>query len=99
VRFGTGVGVPWANVTEIRVLPLRTGKRPNPRHRVIAFVCADPRVPLESLRGLRRSNARRALTYYGSPLVVASRGLDHTTEQIVAAAAALHPVPVRRFSP
>jgi hypothetical protein len=99
VRFGTGIGVPWAAITEIRLHPLRTGNRPNPRHRVIAFVCADPRVPLESLSGLRRSNARRALTYYGSPLVVASRGLDHTAEQIVAAAAALHPVPVRRFAP
>lgn len=99
VRLGTGAGVPWAAVTEIRVLPLRARNRPNPRHHVIAFVCADPRVPLENLRGLRRRNARRALTYYGSPFVVASRGLDHTVEQIVAAAAALHPVPVRHFAP
>jgi hypothetical protein len=99
VRFGAGISVPWAAITEIRVHPLRTGNRPNPRHRVIAFVCADPRIPLENLSGLRLSNARRALTYYGSPLVVASRSLDHTVEQIVTAALALHPVPVRRFAP
>ncbi|MGI5231010.1 hypothetical protein [Actinoallomurus sp. CA-142502] len=99
VRFGTGVGLPWSAITEIRVHPLRTGNRPNPRHRVIAFVCADPRVPLASLKGFRRGNARRSLTYYGSPLAVASRNLDHTTEEIVAAAVALHPVPVRRFAP
>jgi hypothetical protein len=97
VTFGTGLSVPWDAITEIRVHPLRAGNRP--RHRVIAFVCADPRIPLERMSGIKRSNARRALTYYGSPLVVADRALDRTAEEIVAAATALHPVPVHRFAP
>jgi hypothetical protein len=105
VLDGTGVNIrntlsaPWAAVTEIRVHPLRGTNRPNPANRVVVFVCADPEVPLARLTGLRRKGARRALTYYGSPLAVAGRALDHTVEEIVAAATAFRPVPVRHFAP
>jgi hypothetical protein len=61
-------------------------------HRVVGFVRADPEAPPT---GLRRTMARRALTYYGSPLAVPARGLDHPLERILAAATGLHPVPVR----
>jgi hypothetical protein len=91
--------VPWSAITEIRVHPLRGTNRPNPSNRVVVFVCADPEAPLAQLTGPRRSGARRATTYYGSPLAVAGRSLDHTVEQIAAAATAFHPVPVRHFAP
>jgi hypothetical protein len=105
VLDGTGVQIrdvltaPWPAITEIRVLPLRGTNRPDPANRVVVFVCADPEVLLARLTGVRRNGARRALTYYGSPLAVSGRSLDHTVEQIVAAATAFRPVPVRHFAP
>jgi hypothetical protein len=93
-----GLSAPWEDITEIRVLPHR-GATTGSEHRVVVFVCADPVVPLAELTGLKRILAERALTYYGSPLAMSTRGLDHTVEQILAAATALHPVPVRNFAP
>jgi hypothetical protein len=105
VLDGAGVTVrdtlraPWSAITEIRVLPLRGTNRPSPANRVVVFVCADPQAPFAHLTGFRRNNARRTLKYYGSSLAVAGRGLDHSVEQIVAAATAFRPIPVRYFAP
>lgn len=97
LRFASGLRVPWSGITEIRIHPFRGTNRPTPRFFVIAFVSADPRATIARLRGLRRWNANRALEYYGSPVVLPCRGLNHTIEEIVAAATSFHPVPVRRF--
>lgn len=96
LRFGiTGLSVAWTEVSEIRIHPLRSNRGSDAR--VIAFVCADPWPTIARMRGLRRWSGRQALRYYGSPVVLASRTLDHTVEEIAAAATSFHPVPVRRF--
>lgn len=97
LRFASGLDVPWAGITEIRIHPFRGTNRPTPRFFVIAFVSADPRATIARMRGLRRWNASRALEYYGSPIVLPCRGLNRTIEEIVAAATSFHPIPVRRF--
>jgi hypothetical protein len=88
----------WPDITELRVLP-HQGVLTGSEYRIVVFVCADPEAPLAGLTGLRRAMARRALRYYGSPLAVPTRGLDHTLDQILAAATGLDSVSVRNLAP
>ncbi|GAA2096684.1 hypothetical protein [Actinomadura alba] len=91
------VRVSWQEVAEVRVLPQRTTALTKTRHRVVAFVLADPEPVLARMGRGKAKGARLDLRYYGSPLSLADQMLDHSVEQIAAAVQALTSVPVRRF--
>ncbi|MBC6458877.1 hypothetical protein [Actinomadura sp. HBU206391] len=91
------VHVDWREVVEVRVLPQRASVRAKTRHRVVAFVLADPEGVLERIGGVKAKGARLDHRYYGSPLAMADQILDHSADEIAAAVQNLTPVPVRRF--
>jgi hypothetical protein len=97
VPWVAAVGVSRQEVTEVRVLPQRTSVRAKTRHRVVAFVLADPERVLERIGGAKSKGARLDHRYYGSPLALADQMLDHSAEEIAATVQNLTPIPVRRF--
>jgi hypothetical protein len=91
-----GVRLPWAEVTEIRITPLHTGKgRARP---VVSFVVADPQAALAGWRGPHLKRARRSVTVHGTPFSVDAVLLDKTDLDIVATARAFTTAPVRQLS-
>jgi hypothetical protein len=95
-----GYTLPWAELTEVRLIPLRY---PNRRGRqrpivIVAFVPADSEAALRELRAKgapRRFEKSRRL--YGTPLTIADQLMDQTAGQIAAAASSFAPVPVRQY--
>ena len=91
--------LPWDAVAEVRLVPVRYSRRGDQGAVVIAFVPLDPPAVLgaSGARGQRRKRLERSLRVYGTPMSVSDGVLDHTGEQVAAAAAALAAVPVRRL--
>lgn len=89
--------VPWPEVSEIRLLPVRGGLG-MPNATAAGLVCADPGAVLGAARlsWLRRSQLASATRVYGTPLVISDMTIDHTAEEIARAASRLAGVPVRR---
>ena len=94
-----GYTLPWAELTEVRLIPL-----PNPSHRrrrpvaIVAFVPADPDAALREVRA--QGGARqfeKSWRLYGTPLTLADSLMDQTADQIAAAASAFATVPVSRY--
>jgi hypothetical protein len=90
--------LPWDLLAEVRLVPLRYGRRGDRGAMVIAFVPQDPAAVLGALNVGRRRRKRleRSLRVYGTPLSIADALLDHSGEQVAATAAGLAAVPVRR---
>jgi hypothetical protein len=91
--------LPWAELTEVRLIPL-----PNPRRRrrrpvaIVAFVPADPDAALREVRAMGGARQfKKSWRLYGTPLTLADSLMDQTAEQIAAAASAFASVPVRRY--
>jgi hypothetical protein len=91
--------LPWAELTEVRLIPL-----PNPSRRrrrpvaIVAFVPADPDAAVREVRA--KGGARqfeKSWRLYGTPLTLADSLMDQTADQIAAAASAFAPVPVSRY--
>jgi hypothetical protein len=94
--------VAWGEVAEIRVTPYRApagGLGAGGRNRVVVFVAADAQAMIARLRPRAARRARTCLKAYGGPLAFADVALEHSAEEIAAAASALSGLPVRRFGP
>jgi hypothetical protein len=95
-----GARVAWTDIAELAIHPFRAGRSgKHGRHHAVAFVLIDPDVFRSQVAGYWARKTRTPLTVYGTPLVIADVALDHTAEQIVAAAAIFTPAPIRRFGP
>jgi hypothetical protein len=91
------VRVPWSEVTEIRVTPVRGGSRRTSGRRVTSFMVADAEAVLAQYRGAPLKRARRSVTAYGTPFSVTDLLLERTADDIVAAAGAFARLPVRHL--
>jgi hypothetical protein len=94
-----GCDLPWDLLAEVRLVPVRYGRRGDRGAMVIAFVPQDPAAVLGALTVGRRRRKRmeRSLRVYGTPLSIADALLDHSGEQVAATAAGFAAVPVRRY--
>ena len=94
-----GYTLPWAELAEIHLIPLRPASRQRRRPiAIVAFVPADPEAALRELRA--KGGARRfekSWRLYGTPLTLADWLMDPAADQIAAAASAFAAVPVRRY--
>jgi hypothetical protein len=90
--------LPWAQLAEIRLIPLHIRRRHGQPTVIVSFLPADPGA---ALRDLRSKGAGRRLEktsrLYGTPLSFADQLMDQTAEQIAAAATRFAAVPVRRY--
>jgi hypothetical protein len=91
------VRVPWSEVTEIRVTPVRGGSRRASGRRVTSFMVADAEAVLAQYRGAPLKRARRSVTAYGTPFSIMDLLLERTADDIVAAAGAFARLPVRHL--
>ena len=91
--------LPWDSLTEVRLVPVRYGRRGDRGAVVVAFVPQDPASVLGAVTVGRRRRKRmeRSLRVYGTPLTMSDGLLDHSGEQVAAAAAGFAAVPVRRY--
>jgi hypothetical protein len=90
--------LPWDQLAEVRLLPLRYARRGGQGAMVIAFVPRDPPAVLAAITGgRRRKRLARSLRVYGTPMSVSDGLIDHSAEQVAAAAAAFAALPVRRY--
>jgi hypothetical protein len=90
--------LPWDQLAEVRLLPLRYARRGGQGAMVIAFVPRDPPAVLAAIAGSRgRQRLARSLRVYGTPLSISDGLIDHSAEQVAAAAAAFAALPVRRY--
>jgi hypothetical protein len=95
----------WPELTEIRFFPVRPSQPRKPGRAVppgriyLAFVPPHPAELLIALRisRFRLLNCERCLRVFGTPIVIADRLLDHSADEIAAAAARYAPVPLRRY--
>jgi hypothetical protein len=95
-----GVRLSWAEVGELQIHPFRAGRSGKKgRHHVVAFVLTDHEAFRAQLTGWWAKKTRTPLSVYGTPLVIADLALDHSAEQIAAAAAGFTSAPIRRFGP
>ena len=95
-----GARLGWTDVTEVQIHPFRGGQsRAKERSRSIAFMLADPDAFTSQLAGWWLKKMRTPLSVYGTPLVLADTALDHSAEEMAAAAATYINAPVRRFGP
>lgn len=87
--------VPWQAVSEIGLFPAHGPSRPAA---VVALFCADPAAVLDGIRlsWQRKRFVETGTRMYGTPFVISSMILDHTAEEIAAAASGLSGLPVRR---
>jgi hypothetical protein len=92
-------GLPWASLAEVRLIPMRYARRGDQGATVVAFVPRDPAAVLAAVAGgsRRRKRLERSLRVYGTPMSVSDNVIDHSGEQIAAAASAFAGVPVRRY--
>jgi hypothetical protein len=89
--------LPWDLLAEVRLVPVRYARRGGQGATVIAFVPRDPAV-LAAIAGSRgRKRLARSLRVYGTPMSVSDGLIDHSAEQVAAAAAAFAARPVRRY--
>jgi len=90
--------LPWDLLTEVRLTPMRYGRRGDQEALVVAFVPQDPSAVLAAIPGggRRRDRLERSVRVYGTPLSVRDKVIDHSGEQIAAAATSFAAVPVRR---
>ena len=90
--------LPWPEMAEVRLIPLRAFRRGRQPATIIAFVPADPQA---AVRALRANGAGRRLEkscrLYGTPLTLVDRMMDQPADRITAAATAWAPVPVRQY--
>jgi hypothetical protein len=91
--------LPWDSLAEVRLVPVRYGRRGDRGAMVIAFVPQDPAAVLGAVTAGRRRRKRmeRSLRVYGTPLSIGDSLLDHSGEQAAATAAGFAAVPVRRY--
>ncbi|MGH3252617.1 MAG: hypothetical protein ACRDOI_41270 [Trebonia sp.] len=94
-----GCELPWAWLAEVRLVPMRYARRGDQGAVVVAFVPRDPSAVLDSVPGgsRRRKRLERSLRVYGTPLSICDNVVDHSGEQIAAAAATFAAVPVHRY--
>lgn len=94
-----GCDLPWALLAEVRLVPMRYARRGGQGAMVVAFVPQDPSAVLGTIPGGSRRHKRleRSLRVYGTPLSVCDNVIDHSGEQIAAAATTFAAVPVRRY--
>jgi hypothetical protein len=96
-----GYTLPWAELAEVRLIPLPSPRRRRRRRPVaiVAFVPADPDAALREIRA--KGGARqfeKSSRLYGTPLTLADSLMDQTADQIATAASAFAPtVPVSRY--
>ncbi|GAA4559248.1 hypothetical protein [Planotetraspora kaengkrachanensis] len=88
--------VPWPQIATVRVLPLPRGSGRRGKHRMIVFVPLDNQLILQSAPPKLANSMRRAMGFYGSPIVVMDKGLNTGAEEIVGAAATLGGVQAER---
>jgi hypothetical protein len=90
--------LPWSSLAEVRLIPMRYARRGSQGAMVVAFVPQDPPAVLGAIAGGRRRRKRleRSLGVYGTPLSVCDNVIDHSGEQIAAAATTFATVPIRR---
>ena len=95
---GIAFDLPWTSLAEVRLIPVRYARRGNQGAVVVAFIPQAPSAVLDAIPAgsRRRKRLERSLRVYGTPLTVSDYIIDHTGEQIAAAAASLATVPVRR---
>ncbi len=91
--------LPWAELAEVRLVPLRAIRRRGGQPiMIVAFVPADAEAAVRELRangGGRRFEQSWRL--HGTPLTIADRLMTQTAEQIAATASAFAALPVRRY--
>jgi hypothetical protein len=94
-----GCDLPWSSLAEVRLVPLRYVRRGDQGGLVVAFVPQDPAAVLgaATVGSRRRKRLERSLRVYGTPMSVADNVIDHSSEQIAAAASGFAGVPVRRY--
>jgi hypothetical protein len=94
-----GYTLPWTELAEVRLIPLRSLRRGRGRPTVItAFMPADPGAALGDL--LAKGAGRRlekVSRLYGTPLAFGDQLTDQTADQVVAAVSTFTAVPVRRY--
>jgi hypothetical protein len=90
--------VPWDEVTEIRVTPVRGATARNAEKRVVAFMVTDPEALAGRISGAPARAARRSVQAYGTPLSISDLLMDSGAEDVVAAARTHTTAPVRRFA-
>ena len=94
-----GYTLPWAELAEVRLIPLRApGLRRRRPIMIVAFVPADPEAALRGLRAKAGSSRfEKSRRLYGTPLTIPDWMMDQAADQIAAAASAFAAVPVRRY--
>lgn len=88
-----GVRVAWPEITEIRVSPIRGAGARTARHRVVAFLVADPEAVVTRFRSFAQRRGRRSLSLYGTPISLTDYLLVRSAEDIVTAALGFASVP------
>jgi hypothetical protein len=91
--------LPWTSLAEVRLFPMRYARRHGHPAMVVAFVPQDPSAVLDAIPGgsWRRKRLERSLRVYGTPLSICDTVIDHSADQIAAAATSYATVPVRRY--
>ncbi|GAB3654897.1 hypothetical protein GCM10027589_13900 [Actinocorallia lasiicapitis] len=85
------LSVPWSDITEIRLAPLRNS-RSSP-HLTVAFHLSDAPATTAALKGFSGFSARANLRYYATPLAFTDLTLTTPAPEIARAATAYTPAP------
>jgi hypothetical protein len=90
--------LPWTSLAEIRLVPLRYARHGKQGAVMVVFIPQAPSAVLAAIpvAGRRRKRLERSLRVYDTPLTISDNLIDHSGEQLAAAAAAFAAVPVRR---
>lgn len=87
-----GFDVAWSEITELRIVPQRGL---GAKHKLVAFMIAEPEPVLARMRPRTAKRLRTAVRYYGTPLVLPEQAMTHTAPEVARAAEAYGNLPVR----
>jgi len=96
-RFG--YTLPWTELTEIRLIPLRAARRRRGQTTaIVAFIPADPQAALRELQS-KGAGRRMEKSYrlHGTPLTFADQLMNQTADHIATTATAFTAAPIRRY--
>ncbi|GLX02193.1 hypothetical protein [Microtetraspora sp. NBRC 16547] len=105
VLDATGIALPqvdvtvtWAQIVAVRLLPMPAGTGRRGVHRIVVFVPVDSERIIASASPRSARAMRRAMAYYGSPLVILDKGLTSSAAEITRAAEAVGGIQVSQLS-
>lgn len=87
-----GFDVAWSEITELRIMPQRGL---GAKHKLVAFMIAEPEPVLARMRPRTARRLRTAVRFYGTPLVLPEQAMTHTAQEMARAAEAYGNLPVR----